>query len=803
MNTRIIILIHLIFLSFACHDNPEKGALIRCRKNIDFDWEFVLFADSIQEKNSPVMVWKQVDLPHDWSIEGPFNMDNPSGMPGAYLPGGIGWYRKKIEVPEAFQHQNVIVEFDGVYKDADVWMNDHLLGHQSNGYVSFLYDLTPYLNKNGENVLKVRVDNSDLPHDRWYSGCGIYRHVWLNFVSDIHIPLWGTYITTPEITNDLASVNVETNIRNKSRSDRKCILKTVIISPEKKEIVRVESDVIVPGDSVINISQKMDVLGPVCWSLERPVLYKARSEVYVDNQLCDEYESNFGIREIKFLAGQGFLLNGQKVLMKGVNMHYDAGCLGAAVPDMAIYRRLKILKGMGCNAIRLAHNPHTPELLAMCDTMGILLIDEAFDKWETACYGKAKFPSFDFKNNWEKDLKAFISRDRNHPSIVLWSVGNEVAEVNKPSGVETLKKLVGFVHRYEPTRPVTCALQPGRQENGEPLEMAFCMDVVSYNYMSQYYESDHRKYPGMIFLGSETLPYYTRNNLESNLWEKDVSKKYITGNSFFQVGDFVAGHFIWSGFDYLGEAVQPWPLKGWENGLINTCGFRKPYSFYIQSLYSDCPLVHIAVSDELNKHQIGKKGWDWPPVKSSWDWPFDEDKKLTVYTYTSCGSVELILNGKSIGEKYLKDFPQKMIEWEIPYEPGILLAIGKNGGKEVARHQLVTAGDPVKIDLIPDYSQVRADGKDIIHVTVEVVDRNGNLCTTSHVPVEFYVSGKGRIIGVDNGDLWSNEPYKSNRREVRDGKALCVIQAGKEKGDLVLRACSQGLAGDSILVKIN
>lgn len=793
MNIKQFIFFLSIFISVVgCDRRSAQSDQIRYKKNIDLSWEFQIFKDSLEEKKSLNKTWNEINLPHDWSIEGPFDINNTSGKPGAYLPGGIGWYQKKIEIPKNIRNHRVIIEFDGIYKDADIWLNDHFLGHRANGYLSFFYDLTPYLDKIGTNILKIRVDNSNLPHDRWYSGCGIYRHVWLNFVPDVHVPVWGTSITTPLITKNNASVTIKTAIKNNSGQAQNCILKTIVSSPEKKEVTSVKSDVTISKDSVINIVQNLDISNPELWLLEKPGLYKALSQIYINNKLYDEYETNFGIRDIRFTADEGFILNNKKVLMKGVNIHHDAGCLGSAVPDMAVYRRLKILKEMGCNAIRLSHNPHSAELISMCDTMGILLIGEAFDKWG---------PAFNYSINWENDLRDFLSRDRNHPSIVLWSVGNEVSEVDKPSGVEILKKMVAFVHNYEPSRPVTCALLPGRQKSGEPWEMSFFMDVVGYNYMSQYYEPDHKKYPKMIILGSETLPFYTRNNLEKDLWKKDISKKYTDGNSFFKVGDFVAGHFIWAGIDYLGEAVQPWPLKGWENGVINTCGFRKPYSFYIQSLYSDNPLVHIAVLDELNTRQTGKKGWDWPPVKSSWNWPWDSSKKLTVYTYSSCESVELLINGKSLGEKHLKDFKQKMIEWKIPYEKGELLAIGKNAGKEVARHNLVTAGVPEKIKLIPDYTHMKANNEDIIHVTACVVDKNGTLCQDNNFLVEFNLSSKAKIIGVDNGDLWSNEPYKSNKRETRDGMALCIIQAGNEKGDIVLKAFSKGIIGDSISIK--
>lgn len=793
----------ILFLLIALSCSSGQRDPVRYREKINSNWEFRKFSDASQEKGSADLMWEKVDLPHDWSIFGPFDQQNPSGRSGGYLPGGIGWYKKEIIVPASYKNHRMIIEFDGVYKDADIFINDRLLGHRTNGYLSFCYDLTPYLIKNGKNILKVRVDNTDLPHDRWYSGCGIYRHVWINYVPDVYIPVWGTYITTPEITNDNSKVRIGTEILNKGKKDQNCVLKTIIVSPAGVEVASNSSDFNVTADSSVNIVQNIDIPNPQLWSLESPLLYKAKSQIFTNNRLSDEYESSFGIRKIEFTPDRGFLLNGKKVIMKGVNIHHEAGGFGSAVPDMAIHRRLAILKEMGCNSIRLSHNPHSPVLLSMCDTMGILLIDEAFDKWGLDGSVKQRSAPPDFRKNWKSDLKDLIVRDRNHPSVVLWSVGNEVKEIEDPSGVEMLKTLVDFVHDFEPSRPVTCALFPGRQANGEPYEMAFYMDVVSYNYMSQYYEQDHKKYPEMILLGSETLPYYTRNNLGSRLWEKDISTKYIPGNSFFKVGDFVAGHFIWSGIDYLGEASQPWPLRGWETGLINTCGFQKPFSYYIRSLYSDEPMVYIAVRDELENHRAGKTGWDWPPVKNKWNWPFDENKKLTVYTYTTCESVELLLNGKSLGLKSLKDFPDKMIEWKVPYQKGELLAVGKIAGKETVRYKVTTAGTPEKIMLLPDRTEISANGEDVVHVTAMVVDEDGTVCQDNNVPVEFLISEKGKIVAVDNGDLWSDEPYKSNRREIRDGKALCVVQSGMVTGEIVLRANSPGLTGDSIRIKIN
>ncbi|NJM16405.1 MAG: glycoside hydrolase family 2 protein, partial [Bacteroidales bacterium] len=399
-------------------------------------------------------------------------------------------------------------------------------------------------------------------------------------------------------------------------------------------------------------------------------MYSAKHKVYLHGKLVDEYITPFGIRSIRFSPEDGFQLNGQRVFLKGGNIHHDAGCLGAAADSWTLYKRLSSLKEMGCNAIRLAHNPHSPELLNICDTMGILVINELIDKWEVNTYttpdGKwtVPLPSFDFKTNWEDYLRRFVDRDKNHPSVILWSVGNEVVEADQLLGAEIMGRMRDYLHKYEPSRPVTAAIQPPGHTNGKPWPMAFNMDVVSYNYLSQYYKDDKEKY-NFIILGSETLPYYTRD-VKS---EKENQELYTPVNSFFEAEKYAIGHIIWSGIDYLGEAVQPWPLKGWENAPINTAGFKKPFFYYLKSIFTTAPMVYIAVRDKNHAGQVGKYGWDWPVVKSHWNWE-QQLSPLDIVVYSNCQAVELFLNGKTLGTNSIKNANQGYFEFKVPYQQG-------------------------------------------------------------------------------------------------------------------------------------
>lgn len=781
----------------------------RTRINFDDGWQFQLAGSLMAEAaaRSAEGKWQSVTLPHDWSIEGGFEKSNPTGGRGGYFPGGIGWYRKEFSVPAEAAAKRIIIEFDGIYKDAAIWVNGRHVAKQKHGYVSTWYDLTDLVRRDGRNIITVRVDCSDLPHDRWYSGAGIYRHVWLTYTSDVRVPVWGAYITTPQVSAEQAQVDVEVSVENRRDRVVEGRVVTTLVSEDGRTVASLAPQAFRIGAAgTVKVKASAKIERPSLWDIDSPRLYRARHEVFVGDALVDLTTTRFGIRSIDYSLEHGFRLNGRKVFMKGGDLHHDGGSVGAAVPEWTWYTRLKTLKEIGCNTVRLAHNPHAPEVLALCDELGLLVVDEAFDKWEVTTFttpdGKwdIPLPSFGFKEHWEAYLRSFVLRDRNHPSIVLWSVGNEVVEVDQPLGAEIMKRLAAVVRDLEPTRPVTAAIQPpGQLPDGRPFEMAHAMDVVSYNYMSQYF-AEHREKYGFIILGSETLPYYTRDiRKERATGEEGL---YSPGNSFFDAEKYAIGHLIWSAIDYLGEAVQSWPQKGWENSLVDTAGFRRTYSYYIQSLYSpEQPMVHIAVRDKSVTRVAGSKGWDWPPVASHWNWD-GASEPLELYTYTTSETVELLLNGRSLGTKRTADFPEKMIAWSVPFEKGKLEAVGRTGGKEVARHAVVTAGAPARIVVHADRSAMSAAARDAVHVVARVYDREGNLVPDNRTKIRFAIKGPAKVIGVDNGDLWSLEPYKGNEREVREGRALAIVQA-TGSGAVEITAEASGLTPSTAKVQIN
>ncbi|HTL19017.1 MAG TPA: glycoside hydrolase family 2 TIM barrel-domain containing protein, partial [Patescibacteria group bacterium] len=694
-------------------DEPRK------RLSLDFGWRFLLGDPAAAAaKTFDDSDWRRLDVPHDWSIEGPFLESNNSGKAGGYAPLGTGWYRRSFHLFPTEKGKKVFLNFDGVFEKADVWVNGQKVGHNESGYLGFQCDATPAVNFDATNVVAVRVENSRQAN-RWYTGSGIYRHVWLETMEPVHVARWGSCVTTPVVTTSSAGVRIRTRLTNESGLDRVFMLKTAIYTDGNTGVMGMaETQTNLPAWTEVDVVQNFVVKNPRLWSPEDPHLYRAVSvaEAMLEGQheagtVIDAYHTKFGIRTIKFDAEHGFSINEQKTVLKGVCLHHDNGALGAVSLEGAIERRLEILREMGCNAVRLSHNPHSPEMLDLCDWLGLLVIDEAFDKWSG------------FKPNgegWRDNLASFIARDRNHPSVIAWSVGNEVKEQAKPEGIPLAKSMVEFVHGFEPGRPVTCALHPGRVANLALTEMAQTFDLASMNYQTQAYETDHQEHPRMVIVGSETLPFYTYN-----LRRKSDDDKFIAGNSWFAVKEYVAGQFIWAGVDYLGESPG-WPFKGWSLGLVDTCGFRKDFSYYQQSLYSKDPIVRIVVFDPAGGDAAGKKGWGWPAMASHWNWPTSE-KTLKVAVFANCATVQLLLNGKSLGQKKLGDFPERILTWQVPNEAGTLRATGWKNGKEVCTHELKTAHEPARIALGLDRDNLWANGQAVSHIAASVVDADGTL----------------------------------------------------------------------------
>ncbi|NJN28344.1 MAG: glycoside hydrolase family 2 protein [Cyclobacteriaceae bacterium] len=671
---RILFFLVSIGLLVSCENRDELNT--RVSSSFNDGWKFLLLNEN-QKPTYDNQGWQNTDIPHDWSIESGFSETSKTGGRGGYFSGGIGWYLKTFQVPTEHIDKHAIIEFDGVYKDADIWVNDIHVGHHQHGYLSFFFDITSFISKDSTNTILVKVDNSDLPHDRWYSGAGIYRNVRLTYVPDVHIPVWGTYITTSQKSLDTAAVHIDIAVKNLAKNEVPVYIITEIIDANRKLVATHQSKTQTIKDS-LNLRQNIDLTNVTQWSLSNPYMYQARHRVFVSDEEIDHYVTSFGIRNITYTK-DGFFLNNEKVFLKGVNIHHDAGCEGSAVSNWTMYTRLKTLKEMGCNTIRLSHNPHAPELLNMCDTMGILVIAEAFDKWEVNSFttpdGRwtVPLPAFGFKEHWKKYTTDFIKRDRNHPSVIMWSLGNEVVEAAEPLGVEVMSRLKRLVSDLEPGRPVTAAIQPpGHHPDLRPWEIAFNMDIVSYNYQSQFFKADKEKYD-FIILGSETLPYYTRDNMKEIV---HGGEHYLPVNSFFEAQKHAIGHLIWAGIDYFGEAVKPWPQKGWENAPINTAGFKKPFFYFLQSLYSDKPMAHIVVRDMTASGVVGKYGWDWPVVKSHWNWEHIEDS-LQIQVYSNCEEIALYLNDTLVATNGKKDEKQGYFAFTAPYTKGALKAVGK------------------------------------------------------------------------------------------------------------------------------
>ncbi|MCC6861546.1 MAG: DUF4982 domain-containing protein [Bryobacterales bacterium] len=790
----------------------------RTRESFDFGWRFHKGdAPGAQNPDFADSGWRGVDLPHDWSIEGPFSeKERAQGS----LPTGIGWYRKRFRT--SGRGRAVWVEFDGVYENSEVWINGHYLGKRPNGYINFCYDLTPHLRFEGENTLAVRVDNSHQRNSRWYSGSGIYRHVWLVTAGKLRVDYLGTFVTTPRVSEKAAVVQIRTRVRNDSTTPALCTLASTVNDREGKPAGNVESSQEIAAGGAYGFVQQMQLEKPSLWSVESPYLYAVRSSVRRDSREVDSYETPFGIREIAFDADRGFLLNGRRVKLNGVCLHHDAGAVGAAVPERVWERRLEILKKMGCNAIRTAHNPPAAEFLDLCDRMGFLVMDEIFDEWKIP---KGQIDGFGYSmyfDEWhERDVTAFVRRDRNHPSVVLWSAGNEVGDQASAGGAETLRKLNAIFHREDPTRLVTVGCdriesEPAGTNRIRP-EFYDAMDVVGYNYVDRwrdrkekFFSIDRERFPGKKFIGTES------GSMGGARGEYSALVPRAGGGGFFffrggrpsidveqlqkfvQTYDYVAGDHMWTGIDYLGESR--WPFKGAAAGVIDTCGFVKDGYYFYQSQWTKEPVLHI-----------------FP----HWNWAGQEGVFIPVYCYTNCDTVELFLNGKSVGvqgyafprpgmverwgvmpprAKALRTTADLHLMWTVPYEPGTLKAVGTRDGKVVATVEVATAGEPAAVELSADRQTIQADRRDVVHVTVRIVDAQGRMAPAASNEVAFEVQGEGRLIGLDNGDMGSHEDYQGKTRKAYNGMCLAIVQATAKAGQISVRATSAGLKGAEVAV---
>jgi beta-galactosidase len=774
---------------------PAAAADARVTQDFDANWLFSKgdFASAMMRAFDD-STWRQVNVPHDWSIEGPFGADFGSG--NGYAPGGIGWYRKYFKVDADQKDRVVTIEFDGVYDYSEVWINGQLVGGRPYGFSSFQFDLTPFIKfGSDDNLIAVRVDHSRFADSRFYTGSGIYRNVRLVITDKLRIAHWGTYVTTPKIKSDSVTVRVETTIENASADKRDFSLQSDIVAPGGEIVASLTTSKTAAGDSSQTLVQELKVSKPELWSLDSPSLYTLKNHVTSGGTVVDETETPFGIRTATFDADKGFLLNGVSTKLKGVCLHHDAGPLGAAVPEKVLERRLRLLKEIGVNAIRTSHNPPDPELLDLCDRLGFLVMDEAFDeftpgknKWVTG-WNNGVPDHFGYNEifaQWSvTDIQDMIRRDRNHPGIILWSVGNEVDYANDPFSDPVLgdkyqpenppasdllkcaRPLIAAVKSLDHTRPVTAALANIKMSDAVNLPELF--DAVGYNYQESRYAADHEKFPKRIIYGSE-------NNHQYAAWRA------------VQTNDFISGQFLWTGIDYLGEA-HAWPERASDWGLLDLCGFKKPAGWFRQSLWSEKPMVYLCVA-------AGSGGQPRISGVESWNWPSNSTQ--TVRCFANCPEVTLTLNDKIIGTKKLSEAVNGVLSWKVPFEPGTLKAIGRANGQDVCDYELKTAGLPGRIELLPDVTELRADGKDVCHVEFRIVDENGVRVPDAGPEVSFEMTGPAGIIGIGNGDLNNSEDCKANMHRAFEGRGLAILQTTTTPGGITLKATAPGLEPASV-----
>jgi len=795
--TRLIgifcLLILLTFPVFAQH-TPSQ--------NFNRGWKFDLGDDSLAKQFAyDDTRWRKLDLPHDWSIEGKFDEKAPATTNEAALPTGIGWYRKIFTIPVTDKGKNIFIDFDGVYRYSTVWVNGHLLGNRPNGYISFRYDLTNYLNfGTKQNIIAVKVDNSGQPNSRWYSGSGIYRNVWLVKCNPTYFKQDETTITTPQIDVKSASINISANVQRNS------YVYTKIVST----VYDAQNRVVATGSSFIeseNLTADLTIKQPHLWSVTSPYLYRVKLQLVSKNKVLDTYQSNLGIRSFNFDEHKGFFLNGRTLKINGVCLHHDAGALGAVVNKHAIERQLKILKEMGCNAVRTSHNPPAPELLDLCDKMGFLVMDEAFDMW------KKKKTQSDYHLDWDKwhkqDLVDQIKRDRNHPSVFMWSIGNEIREQFDTTGIRIAKELVAIVKAYDQTRPVTSALTETDPKKNF-IYQSGALDVLGFNYHQELYPDFPKNYPGQKFIATETVSaletrgHYDMPSDSIRRWPHNGKDPLKDGNADMTVSaydnisaywgstheetwkvikkyDFLSGMFIWTGFDYLGEPTPyPWPARSSYFGIIDLAGFPKDVYYMYQSEWTNKPVLHIFPH------------WNWEP-----------DKVVDVWAYYNCADeVELFLNGKSLGVKK-KQGDDLHVMWRVNYEPGTLRAVSRLSGKIVLVKEIKTAGKPAQIELIPNKTKLKADGTDLSYITIKVTDAQGNLVPNADNQIQVEVNGPGFIAGVDNGLQTSLEPFNSSSRKAFNGLCLAIIQSKNYQGKIMVTATSAGLQPITIFLDCN
>ncbi len=733
--------------------------------------------------------WQKVTVPHDWSVAYPASPDKASCT--GYLPGGIAWYRTDIKIPETQASQRMYLYFEGVYNKSEVFFNGKWLGKRPNGYVSFMYDITAYVKPGKNNVVAVRVDHSEAADSRWYTGSGIYRDVHLITANPVHINLWGVYYTAHGISSKKATLDVKTTIQNYESGQVAVTVKHQLLDANGK-IVSTGGDTIqVTAGSKGQASVQLTVNNPILWDLGQPYLYRLKTTILKNNKIVDENTTNVGIRSLGFDANKGFSLNGKMLKIKGVCLHHDAGVLGSAVPKEVWHERLLKLKETGCNGIRMSHNPQATDLYDLCDELGMLVMDEAFDEWE---YPKKKWikgwnkgePGFqgaaDYFREWGvRDLQSIITRDRNHPSIIMWSIGNEVDYPNDPYSHPALdtkgigqihvsgykksqphadrlgdiaKELAAEVRKIDASRPVTAALAGAVMSN--ETEYPGALDVVGYNYTESRYKIDHKTYPNRVLYGSET-----RHDL--NAW------KAVTDN------DFIFGQFIWTGFDYLGEA-GPYPSRGFTTGMVNLANHIKPRGYWRKAFWSEEPMAYVGTyRTRRNSRRVS--------MDAGQNWNYEAGQQIRVVCYTNGDEAALWLNGKQVGDKKPTNPNRAIIAWDILYEPGALSVVAYKSGREIAKDTIKTSDRSYAIQASAS-KRVLNEAMDVSLINLNIVDENGIPVYLADNEVTCTVDGPARLLGLENASNNVAENFRDNKQRCKTGRLVAYIQATGKSGKI-------------------
>jgi len=801
-----ILTIFLFCISCSIQNKPVER-----ETNFNAGWKFIRAdVENAEQSTFDDATWRTLDLPHDYSIEdlpakegvkqiGPFSEESEGGISTGHVVGVIAWYRKHFTLDKADKDKIVKILFDGIYMNADVWINGHHLGNHPYGYTAFEFDLTPYLNPAGQdNLLAVQVKNEG-KNSRWYSGSGIYRDVKLIKTDPLHVDLWGVFVSTQSVTAEKATVAVDVTLVNTTAEQKKFTFKIEFKDPAGKTIPGMTDDKELGAGKKFTFKQEFAFPEYRLWSPENPELYTVTVQLLDGIKVLDEVTQPFGIRTIEFSAEKGFLLNGKSVLLKGGCLHHENGALGSATFKTAEYRRVKIMKENGFNAIRTAHNPPSKTFLNACDQLGMLVMDESFDQWQ-----KSKNPqdyNLYFDEWWERDMKALVKRDRNHPSIIVWSVGNEIKERADSSGLEIFKKLRGKILEFDKTRPVTqavCSFWDNPGKTWEDTEPVFAqLDVHGYNYQWKQYEPDHEKFPERIMIGTESIALEAFEN-----WQQVEKHPYVIGD------------FVWTGMDHLGESgigsskldndttkfLPPWPWFINNSGDISILGYKKPQMYFRDVVWRNSDLemlVHAPIP-------AGRKEivsfWGWPNEWKNWNlptgqagWEGNEGTPLQVSVYSRCDSVRLELNGKVIGIKPVSESTKLTAQFEVPYQPGELVAIGLKSGRETVRQTLKTTGNPAQLKITAEENSFPEVETDLVYFNIEVLDENGFLVPDSEIPVDFEISGGGKLQAVASENPKGMQSFQQPRVKTYRGRCQLILRLVGTGEEIMVTAKSEGL----------